>query len=98
MAEQGVGSQAGEVRRTSPRTVTGTVVSDRMDKSITVLVERRVQHPVYGKIIRRSTKLHAHDENNDCRVGDVVTVVECRPLSRTKTWMLKSIDERAREV
>ncbi|MGB5204728.1 MAG: 30S ribosomal protein S17 [Eudoraea sp.] len=84
--------------RSNARVVTGTVVSDRMDKSITVLTERRVQHPVYGKIVRRSSKLHAHDEKNDCRVGDVVTVVECRPISKTKTWRLKSIDERAREV
>lgn len=84
--------------QSNPRTVTGTVVSDRMNKSITVLVERRVQHPVYGKIVRRSSKLHAHDEKNDCKVGDVVTVVECRPISKTKTWRLKSIDERAREV
>jgi small subunit ribosomal protein S17 len=82
----------------NPRAVTGRVVSDRMDKSITVLVERRVQHPVYGKIIRRSSKVHAHDEQNECRVGDLVTVVECRPISKTKTWRLKSIDERAREV
>ena len=82
----------------NPRTATGTVTSNRMDKTITVLVERRVQHPVYGKIIRRSTKLHAHDENNECNEGDTVTIVECRPLSKTKTWMLKSIDERAREV
>jgi large subunit ribosomal protein L14 len=73
------------------RTVTGTVVSDRMDKTITVLVERRVQHPVYAKIVRRSSKLHAHDENNECRIGDTVTVSECRPLSKTKTWMLLSI-------
>lgn len=80
------------------RTVTGTVISDRMDKTITVLIERRVQHPVYAKIVRRSSKLHAHDENNECRIGDTVTVSECRPLSKTKTWMLKSIDERAREV
>jgi small subunit ribosomal protein S17 len=82
----------------SGRSVTGTVVSDRMDKTITVRIERRVQHPVYAKIIRRSSKLHAHDENNECRIGDTVTVMECRPLSKTKTWMLKSIDERAREV
>jgi small subunit ribosomal protein S17 len=84
--------------RSNPRTVTGTVISDRMDKTITVLVERRVQHPVYGKIVRRSSKVHAHDENNECKVGDTVTVMECRPLSKTKTWVLKSIDERAREV
>jgi small subunit ribosomal protein S17 len=80
------------------RTATGTVVSDKMDKSITVLIERRVQHPVYGKIIRRSSKIHAHDEKNSCKVGDVVTVVECRPLSKTKSWRLDSIVERAREV
>lgn len=80
------------------RTATGTVVSNKMDKTITVLVERRVQHPVYGKIIRRSSKIHAHDEDNACGIGDVVTVAECRPLSKTKTWMLKSIDEKAREV
>lgn len=84
--------------QTNPRTVTGRVVSDRMDKSITVLIERRVQHPVYGKIIRRSSKVHAHDEQNECNVGDLVTVVECRPISKTKNWRLKSIDERAREV
>jgi small subunit ribosomal protein S17 len=98
MAEQGAVAATSEQRRSNPRTVTGTVVSNRMDKTITVLIERKVQHPVYGKIIRRSSKVHAHDENNDCRMGDLVTVVECRPLSKTKCWMLKSIEERAREV
>ena len=83
---------------TNPRTLSGLVVSDRMDKTITVKVERRVKHPVYGKFIRRSTKLHAHDGNNECRIGDSVTVVECRPLSKSKTWMLKSIDQRSREL
>ena len=82
-------------QESNPRTVSGVVVSDGMDKTITVRVERRVKHPVYGKFIRRSSKLHAHDEDNSCNVGDQVTVVECRPLSKTKTWMLKSIDERA---
>jgi small subunit ribosomal protein S17 len=90
--------EAGNARPRKPRTVSGTVVSNRMNKTITVLIERRVPHPVYGKIIRRSSKVHAHDENNECNVGDKVTVVECRPLSKTKCWMLKSIDERAREV
>ena len=90
--------EAREETRESSRTVTGVVVSDRMDKTITVMIERKVQHPVYGKIIRRSSKLHAHDEENECRNGDTVTVMECRPLSKTKSWMLKSIDERAREV
>ena len=80
------------------RTATGTVVSNRMDKTITVLVERRVRHPVYGKIIRRSSKIHAHDANNDCNIGDLVSVVECRPVSKSKSWMLKSVDVKAREV
>ena len=77
------------------RTVTGRVVSDKMNKSITVLVERRVKHELYGKYITRSTKLHAHDENNDCNEGDLVTIKECRPISKSKTWMLVSIEERA---
>jgi len=81
--------------QTNPRAVAGVVVSDAMDKTITVRVERRVKHPVYGKYVRKSTKIHAHDEDNTCNVGDTVTVVECRPLSKSKTWMLKSIDERA---
>ena len=78
----------------SVRTVTGRVVSDKMDKTLTVLIERRVKHPVYGKYITRSSKVHAHDENNECRTGDLVTVRETRPISRSKTWALVSIDER----
>ncbi|HEB99064.1 MAG TPA: 30S ribosomal protein S17 [Thiotrichales bacterium] len=77
------------------RTLSGRVVSDKMDKSITVLIERRVKHPLYGKYIRRSTKLHVHDENNECREGDVVTIEQCRPISKTKSWRLVSIVERA---
>jgi len=77
------------------RTVTGRVISDKMDKTITVLVERLVKHPLYGKYIRRSTKLHAHDERNECREGDVVVIQECRPLSKTKSWRLVKIVERA---
>ncbi len=77
------------------RIVTGRVVSNKMDKSITVLVERRVKHPVYGKYVSKSSKLHAHDERNECQPGDVVTVKEVRPISKTKTWALVSIDERA---
>lgn len=79
------------------RTVTGKVVSDKMDKTITVLVERRVKHPIYGKFITRSTKLHAHDESNECKSGDVVTISESRPLSKSKTWKLLRVDERASE-
>jgi small subunit ribosomal protein S17 len=80
------------------RTVTGKVVSNKMDKSITVLIERRVKHPVYGKYVTKSSKLHAHDANNDCGIGDTVTVKEVRPISKTKTWSLVSIDERAAQA
>ena len=93
--EQAQAAAATEQRASNPRTVSGVVVSDKMNKGITVRVERRVKHPVYGKFVRKSAKIHAHDEDNSCKVGDTVTVVECRPLSKTKTWMLKSIDERA---
>lgn len=78
------------------RTLTGRVISDAMDKTITVLVERRVKHPLYGKFIRRSAKVHAHDEANECAKGDWVTVVQCRPLSKTKTWRLLQVLEKAR--
>jgi len=78
------------------RTTTGRVVSNKMNKSITVLVERRVKHPIYGKYIRRSTKLHAHDENNECGIGDTVSITECRPISKTKTWRLVSVVEKAK--
>jgi small subunit ribosomal protein S17 len=77
------------------RTLTGKVVSNKMDKSITVLIERRVKHPVYGKYITRSTKLHAHDENNVCKEGDIVTIAECRPISKTKAWALVEVVEAA---
>ncbi len=80
------------------RSVTGTVVSDKMDKTITLRVERRVKHPVYGKFVRRSKKIHAHDAENVCSIGDVVTVEECRPLSKTKSWKLKSVEVKASEV
>ena len=73
------------------RTVTGKVVSNKMDKSATVLIERRVKHPVYGKYIRRSTKLHIHDAENTCQEGDLVTIEQCRPLSRTKSWRLVEV-------
>ena len=68
------------------RTLTGRVVSNKMDKTVTVLVERKVKHPVIGKVVRRSKKYHAHDQNNECAEGDVVVIEECRPISRTKTW------------
>ena len=80
------------------RTLTGKVVSDKMDKTITVLIERRVKHEVYGKYTTKSSKVHAHDEKNECKLGDIVTVAESRPLSKTKTWALVKIEERAAEV
>ncbi len=77
------------------RTLTGRVVSDKMDKTITVLIERKVPHPVYGKYVRRSTKVHAHDENNECKAGDLVMITQCRPLAKTKAWRLVNVVERA---
>ena len=87
-----------ESKAESARTASGRVVSNKMDKSIVVLVERRVKHPVYGKIIKRSTKIHAHDANNECLPGDKVTIREVRPISKTKSWSLVSIDGRATQV
>jgi small subunit ribosomal protein S17 len=84
-----------EAKQKVRRTETGRVVSNKADKTITVLVERRVKHPIYGKFIRRSTKLMAHDEQNQCREGDLVTVEECRPLSARKNWVLVSVLEQA---
>ncbi len=78
------------------RTLTGRVVSDKMDKTITVLVERRVPHPLYKKYVRHSTKMHAHDENNDCHIGDMVSIEQCRPIAKTKSWRLHEVIERAR--
>ncbi|MFC3093858.1 30S ribosomal protein S17 [Alteromonas sediminis] len=79
------------------RTVQGRVVSNKMDKTITVVIERFVKHPIYGKFIKRSTKLHAHDESNVCNEGDVVTLTECRPMSKSKTWKLVDVVEKAAE-
>lgn len=77
------------------RTLTGRVISDKMNKTITVLVERKVPHPVYGKYVRRSTKIHAHDEKNESKQGDKVMIEECRPLAKTKTWRLVKVVEKA---
>lgn len=81
----------------NPRTVVGRVISDRMEKSISVRVETREQHPIYKKYVRRSSKFHAHDADNACRIGDLVRIEECRPLSKTKTWRLVEVIERAGE-
>ena len=85
-------------QESNARTATGKVVSDKMDKTITVLIERRVKHPIYGKYLTRSSKLHAHDENNECKMGDVVTISETRPYSKSKTWKLERIEESAAQV
>ena len=73
------------------RNVTGKVISDKMDKSATVMIERKVKHPVYGKYIRRSTKLHIHDAENACQEGDMVIIEQCRPISKTKSWKLVEV-------
>jgi len=75
---------------TNPRQLTGVVVSNKADKTITVKIERKVKHPTYSKIMKRSTKVHAHDEGNTAKIGDVVTVQECKPYSKSKTWKLLS--------
>jgi len=77
------------------RTLTGQVVSNKMNKTIAVEIERVVRHPTYGKYVRRTTKLLAHDENNECREGDMVAIAPCRPLSRRKSWTLVRVIERA---
>ena len=80
------------------RILVGTVVSDKTDKTVTVLVERKVKHPLIGKVVRRSNKFHAHDESNECKEGDLVVIEESRPLSRTKTWKVSKIVEKSRIV
>lgn len=77
------------------RTIEGRVVSNKMAKTVTVLLERQVPHPLYGKIVRRSTKVHAHDEEGQCKEGDVVRIAECRPLSKTKNWRVIEVLTRA---
>ncbi|MBT8419294.1 MAG: 30S ribosomal protein S17 [Gammaproteobacteria bacterium] len=79
-----------------PRILVGRVISDKMDKSVTVLVERKVKHPLYKKYIRRSTKLHVHDETNICQEGDMVGIMQCRPISKTKAWRLQEVIVKAR--
>lgn len=86
----------GSEKRT--RTVTGRVVSNKMDKTITVLLERRVKHPVYGKYLTRSSKVHAHDADNQCSIGDTVMIAETRPLSKNKSWKLLEVLESAAQV
>lgn len=80
------------------RTLTGRVVSDKMDKTVTVLVERKVKHPLLGKVMRRSKKYHAHDENNEYHDGDLVFIEECRPIAKTKAWRVTKLVEKSRAV
>ena len=80
------------------RQKTGIVVSSASDKTVTVLIERKVKHPLYKKILRRSTKLKAHDQDNDCKKGDLVTIEECRPLSKTKSWKLIRVEQKAKKI
>ncbi len=86
-----------EVVERGRRTVTGRVISDKMDKTVSVSVERLIKHPAYGKYIRRTTKVLAHDESNECKAGDKVTISECRPISKHKAWQVVNIVERAAE-
>ena len=87
-----------QVAAKNKRTLTGKVVSNKPNKTVTVLVERKVKHPVYGKFVRRSTKYHVHDENNECNMGDTIVIEECRPISKTKTWRLVNVVEKAKLV
>ncbi len=88
----------GQETTNAARTLMGKVVSDKMDKTITVLIERRVKHPIYGKYVSKSSKLKAHDEDNTCNIGDVVTISESRPLSKSKSWTLVKVEERATQI
>ena len=89
---------AAPVRKSLVQTFVGRVVSDKMNKTVTVLVERRVKHPLYGKIVMQSRKFHAHDENNECKAGDLVEIAATRKLSKTKAWRVANILEKAQVV
>lgn len=95
MADTGTSA---ETTATTKRTLQGVVTSSAGDKSATIMIERRIKHSLYGKIIKRSTKLAVHDENNECNKGDVIQIEECRPMSRTKSWKLVKIVEKASEL
>jgi small subunit ribosomal protein S17 len=102
-AAQSSGATAAQLSEPVPRkaiiqTLTGRVVGDKMNKTVTVLVERRVQHPIYGKFVTRSSKYHAHDENNEYKVGDLVEIVACRKLAKTKAYKVSRLIEKARVV
>ena len=85
-----------DMKITTTRPLIGRVVGDKMNKTVTVVVERRVKHPLYKKYIRRSTKIHAHDHTDECNVGDTVSIVQCRPLSKTKAWTVHEVITQAK--
>jgi small subunit ribosomal protein S17 len=91
-------SEATQATTPNKRTLSGRVVSDKMQKTVTVLVERRVKHPLYGKFVTRTQKYHAHDENGDYHEGDLVEIEECRPISKTKAWKVTKLLEKSRNV
>jgi small subunit ribosomal protein S17 len=89
-------TETAKIAGTKARQLTGRVVSDKMDKTVTVLVERQVMHPTIGKVVKRTRKYHAHNDNNDAKVGDRVLIEECKPISKTKAWRVAKLVERAR--
>ena len=97
-ARSGGKAAEGAPRKAIIQTLTGRVVGDKMNKTVTVLVERRVQHPIYGKFVTRSSKYHAHDENNEYKTGDLVEIVACRKLAKTKAYKVSRLIEKARVV
>ena len=104
MNAEAMNANAGEIAANVPArkaliaTLTGRVVSDKMDKTVTVLVERRVKHPLYGKVVARSRKYHAHDEKNEFKEGDLVEIEACRKLAKTKAWRVKRLIEKAKTI
>lgn len=98
MSENDKTASAEKIRQKTRRTLIATVVSDKMEKSATVKIDRYVKHPLYGKYVRRSTKLHIHDAENACGIGDKVMIEECRPMSKTKSWRLVKVLEQASRV
>lgn len=97
-SEKTVNAETSNKTETRTRTLVGRVVSNKMQKSATVVVERMVQHPLYGKYVRRSTKLHVHDADDQCGMGDTVMIEECRPISKTKSWRLVKVVEQASRI
>ena len=98
MSERVEAAAAPAVKGSLVQTQIGRVVSDKMNKTVTVLVERRVKHPLYGKVVRRSKKYHAHDENNEYKEGDLVEIEACRKLAKTKAWRVKRLIEKAKVI